>query len=122
MPETPEQFYERTKDALKMPPVGEWETFPFEGDIRPRALRPPADDEKRGEGEGGIECFACSKTEDDLMWHDEQWQLSAIGPTSGSSAPSGQPETSAACTSDAGARAASICTCGSWDDRPGCGS
>jgi hypothetical protein len=25
-----------------MPPVAEWETFPFEGDIRVRPLRPPA--------------------------------------------------------------------------------
>ena len=45
MPETPEEFYARTKDALRMPPVEEWETWPFEGDLRPRALRPPAEDE-----------------------------------------------------------------------------
>jgi hypothetical protein len=25
-----------------MPPVEEWETFPFDGDMRPRALLPPA--------------------------------------------------------------------------------
>jgi len=30
LPETPEEFYTRAKDALRMPPDKEWETFPFE--------------------------------------------------------------------------------------------
>jgi diadenosine tetraphosphate (Ap4A) HIT family hydrolase len=81
VPETPEQFYERTKDALRMPPLDEWETFPFDGATRPRALRPPAEDEKSRWGEGGIDCHACSKPADDLIWEDEHWQLTAIGPT-----------------------------------------
>jgi hypothetical protein len=38
MPETPEQMYQRVAHALRMPPVAEWETFPFEGEMRPRAL------------------------------------------------------------------------------------
>ena len=81
MSETPEQFYERTKDALRMPPVEEWETFPFEGELRPRGLRPPAEDEKSRYGEGGIDCRACGKAADDLLWEDEHWQLTAVGPT-----------------------------------------
>jgi diadenosine tetraphosphate (Ap4A) HIT family hydrolase len=81
MPETPEEFYARTKDALRMPPVEEWETFPFDGEIRPRGLRPPAEDEKSRHGEGGVDCHACSKVADDLIWADEHWQLTAIGPT-----------------------------------------
>ena len=81
MPETPEEFYTRAKDALRMPPVDEWETFPFEGDIRPRALQPPAADEKQRAGEGGVDCHACGKAADDLTWEDEHWQLTALGPT-----------------------------------------
>ena len=81
MPETPEEFYARTKDALQMPPVQEWETWPFEGDLRPRALRPPAEDEKSRHGEGGIDCRACGKSSDDLIWEDEHWQVTALGPT-----------------------------------------
>ena len=81
MPETPEQFYERTKEALRMPPVEEWETFPFAGEIRPRALQPPAADEKSRHGEGGVDCHACGKTADDLVWENERWQLTAVGPT-----------------------------------------
>ena len=38
-----------------MPPVEEWETFPFEGELRPCGLRPPAEDEKSRYGEGGID-------------------------------------------------------------------
>src|ERR1700736_4769481 len=29
MPETPEQLYRRSAQSLRMPPVEEWETFPF---------------------------------------------------------------------------------------------
>src|SRR2546425_568451 len=41
MPETPEQLYARVAGSLRMPPVEEWETFPFDGEMRPRVLRPP---------------------------------------------------------------------------------
>jgi diadenosine tetraphosphate (Ap4A) HIT family hydrolase len=81
VPETPEEFYARAKDALGMPPVEEWETWPFEGELHPRALRPPAAEEKRRHGEGGIDCDACGRATDDLLWEDERWQLIALGPT-----------------------------------------
>ena len=63
-----------------MPPVEEWETFPFEGVIRPRALQPPAEDEKRRHGEGGVDCHACAKTDGRLIWEDEHWQLTRDRP------------------------------------------
>ena len=81
MPETPEEFYARAKEALRMPPVEEWPTWPFEGELRPRGLLPPAADEKRREGAGGVDCRACGRTSDDLIWEDERWQLIALGPT-----------------------------------------
>ncbi|HEY6150079.1 MAG TPA: hypothetical protein VIW19_06135 [Gaiellaceae bacterium] len=81
MPETPEEFYARTKDALRMPPLEEWGTFPFDGALRPRVLQPPAEDEKSRHGEGGVDCFACNKSPDDLIWQDDHWQLTPVGPT-----------------------------------------
>ena len=36
MPETPEELYERVKDSLRMPPVEEWDSFPFDGEMAPR--------------------------------------------------------------------------------------
>ena len=43
VPETPEELHARAAGALRMPPVEEWDTFPFAGDLRPRALLPPAE-------------------------------------------------------------------------------
>ena len=81
MPETPEELYERVKDSLRMPPVEEWDSFPFDGEMAPRALRPPVEREEPRYGEGGVDCHACGKTAEDLIWQDEHWQLTAIGPT-----------------------------------------
>ena len=36
MPETPEELHA----ALRTPPVQEWDTWPFEGEVRPKALDP----------------------------------------------------------------------------------
>ena len=57
MPETPEELFARVqREGLRMPPVEEWETWPFEGEVRPRALQPPVDVEapRVGEGEAAI--------------------------------------------------------------------
>ena len=40
MPETPEEFWERAKGALRTPPVEEWDSWPFDGVITPRILEP----------------------------------------------------------------------------------
>ncbi|MDQ3778861.1 MAG: hypothetical protein M3310_08395 [Actinomycetota bacterium] len=81
MPETPEQVYERAKDALRMPPVEEWETFPFEGDLRPRPLEPPTDVDPARHGEGGVECSRCTASDDQFFWTSDRWRLRALGPT-----------------------------------------
>ena len=39
--ESPEELYERAARALRMPPVAEWDTFPFDGELRVRALDAP---------------------------------------------------------------------------------
>jgi hypothetical protein len=81
VPETPEQLYERVKDALVMPPVQEWETFPFDGELRVRELQPPAAEEEPRRGVGGDGCYHCAKPDDELLWHSEHWKLWALGPT-----------------------------------------
>ncbi len=80
MPETPEQLYERAKDALRMPPVHEWETFPFEGDLRPRPLQPPAVDEIARHGSGGVDCQRCTASDEEFLWTNERWRLHALPP------------------------------------------
>jgi hypothetical protein len=53
MGESAEDLYTRAlaeadlEGRLPMPPVSEWETFPFDGEIRVRPLLPPADEPAR---------------------------------------------------------------------------
>ena len=81
MPETPEELYERVKGSLRMPPVEEWDTFPFDGEMTPRALLPPVEQEKPRQGEGGIDCRRCTASDDEYIWTSERWRLLALGPT-----------------------------------------
>jgi diadenosine tetraphosphate (Ap4A) HIT family hydrolase len=75
MPETPEQLYTRVIADLRMPPVQEWETFPFDGEMHPRVLRPPLEREAPRAGEGGAGCHACAAPDSDYIWTSERWRL-----------------------------------------------
>jgi diadenosine tetraphosphate (Ap4A) HIT family hydrolase len=78
VPETPEQLYERAAHALRMPPVEDWETFPFDGEMRPRALLPPVERERPRYGEAGVDCRRCAATDDEYLWTDERWRLASL--------------------------------------------
>ncbi|HXZ56589.1 MAG TPA: hypothetical protein VEG40_03295 [Gaiellaceae bacterium] len=78
MPETPEELYRRAAGALRMPPVEVWETFPFEGEIRPRPLLPPEAVERPRSGEGGVDCGRCAASDDEFLWTNEHWRLWAF--------------------------------------------
>ena len=75
MPEAPEQLWARAGGALRMPPVDEWDTFPFDGELRPRALAPPVDAEAPRRGEGGVDCERCARSDDGYLWVDDRWRL-----------------------------------------------
>jgi hypothetical protein len=81
VPETPEQFWERTRDALVTPPVADWDSWPFDGEIRPRTLEPPVAEEKPRHGVGGVDCFHCSP--DNIIWEDGHWFLRSFDRPSG---------------------------------------
>jgi diadenosine tetraphosphate (Ap4A) HIT family hydrolase len=66
-----------------MPPVDEWETFPFAGEMQPRALEPPEERERPRHGEGGVECHACAAGDDLYLWTNEHWRLRAFDAPSG---------------------------------------
>jgi diadenosine tetraphosphate (Ap4A) HIT family hydrolase len=82
VPETAEELYARAKDALRMPPVEQWETFPFEGDMRPRPLLPPEQERPRF-GEGGVDCRRCAASDDEFLWTNEHWRLWAFDKPTG---------------------------------------
>jgi len=87
--ESPEELYSRALAAadaegrLAMPPVHEWETFPFEGEIRVRPLVPPAAGERPRHGEGGVACRRCELGDTDAVWSDEHWLLTSLDRPSG---------------------------------------
>lgn len=83
MPETPEAFWERTHAALQMPPVHEWETWPFEGGLTPQPLAPPVGEEPKRRGEGGVDCWRCDKGEDGAIWSNEHWVVTPLSKPSG---------------------------------------
>ena len=66
-----------------MPPVEEWDTFPFDGDLRVRPLQAPVAEEKPRFGVGGVDCVTCGKVDDEFIWTDEYWRLWSYSPPSG---------------------------------------
>jgi diadenosine tetraphosphate (Ap4A) HIT family hydrolase len=66
--------------GLRTPPVEDWDSWPFEGGVRPKALRPPEPEPPR-EGEGGRPCAACTKGDEAYIWTDERWRLHAFPPS-----------------------------------------
>jgi diadenosine tetraphosphate (Ap4A) HIT family hydrolase len=83
VPETPDQLYERARDALSRPPLEEWETFPFEGEMRVRTLLPPVDREPPRVGEDGVDCPRCARPDDAYLWTHEHWRLVSLPKPSG---------------------------------------
>jgi diadenosine tetraphosphate (Ap4A) HIT family hydrolase len=83
MPETPEELWERVHDQLRVPPVEEWETWPFDGTLGVRPLAPPVEREKPRFGEGGVDCRRCAASDDEYLWTNERWRLFALDEPSG---------------------------------------
>ena len=75
MPETPEQLWARTHEALASPPVADWETWPFEGDATPRALLPPTARDTPRHGEDGVDCGSCQAHDGEYLWVKDNWRL-----------------------------------------------
>jgi hypothetical protein len=94
MPETPEDLHARVTAAagddgrLPMPPVHEWDMFPWElvdGELRPKVLPPPYDGpEPARAGAGGVDCHNCQGDGNAVrVWENDRWKLTAPGSPSG---------------------------------------
>ena len=83
MAESAEQLYERASGSLRMPPVEEWMTFPFTGELRVRELMAPITEEPARSGEDGMACWRCETGQADAIWSDERWVLSPLQEPSG---------------------------------------
>jgi hypothetical protein len=85
--ETTKDLFARAEAAagegrLPVPPVTDWDTFPFEGDLRVRALQPPGEEPARN-GEDAADCWACTTADDAFLWTDERWRLGSLPRPSG---------------------------------------
>jgi len=83
MSETPEQFYRRVSGSIRRPALEEWDTFPFEGDIRPRTLEQPSPEDVSRAGQGGIECDGCATPDEKFLWTDANWRVRPTAEPSG---------------------------------------
>ncbi len=84
MPETPEELYQRIeRQGLRRPPVEEWETFPFAGEITVRELGPPVEREKPRIGEAPYDCWRCQEGEANAIWSNERWIVTPFPEPSG---------------------------------------
>jgi diadenosine tetraphosphate (Ap4A) HIT family hydrolase len=89
MAESADEIFRRAQQAagedgrLAMPPVQDWETIPFEGELRVRPLQPPVAQEKPRWGEGGVDCFRCERGDESAIWRDERWRLVPLERPSG---------------------------------------
>lgn len=65
-------------------PYADWPIFPFEGDIRVKAVAPPLDADVPRSGEpGGQPCGTCTSSDDEYLWVDEHWRVRASNEPSG---------------------------------------
>lgn len=85
MPESPEEIHARVVAAvgedgrLPMPPVGEWDMFPWEvvdGELQPKVLRAPLDAEPPRAGTNGEDCQLCLGSSDGVrVWENRHFHV-----------------------------------------------
>ncbi|MFJ9150574.1 hypothetical protein ACIRP7_21410 [Streptomyces sp. NPDC102270] len=83
-PQDPSAFVRRLPAGERLPlpadSVADWETFPFEGDLRVKPLHPPVLPEPaRQGGSRPDECRTCLKPVTQSLWADDHWRLDAVG-------------------------------------------
>ena len=83
MAESAEELFARVaalvgeQGHLPMPPIAEWDTFPFEGDIRVRPLLAPTPEPDR-DGEGDRPCRHCEEPDRGVIWRNDRWLVSTF--------------------------------------------
>jgi hypothetical protein len=65
-------------EDLPLPDFVHWSIFPFVGEFRVRPIEPPREADAPRDGEpGGAPCRACAAPDDDYIWVDDHWRVSA---------------------------------------------
>jgi hypothetical protein len=66
------------ENTAPLPDFTRWPSFPFEGDMRVKALTPPVDVEPPRSGEDPTNCIACNTPDDAYIWVSERWRVRAM--------------------------------------------
>lgn len=93
MPESAEEIYARVvamvgeQGRLPLPPVGEWDAFPWEvvdGALAPKVLQPPLTAEPPRLGEADRPCPSCtSSARLSVIWENERWRVARFAEPGG---------------------------------------
>jgi hypothetical protein len=94
MPESAEEIYARVVEQvgaggrLPMPPVGEWDIFPWElvdGALQPKVIQSPLDAEESRRGVDAADCWCKdgSRPPDNVIWQNERWYVSSFAEPTG---------------------------------------
>ena len=59
-------------------PYATWDTFPFEGELRPKSLDAPIALEPPRHGENPVDCLACTAPDDAYIWVSERWRVRSL--------------------------------------------
>jgi len=91
MAESAEQVHARVMAAadedgrVPLPSVAAWDVFPWEvvdGRLAAKPLAAPAPEEAR-QGQGGVDCAACTDRPHGLIWANDRWRLRHLSERSG---------------------------------------
>jgi len=63
---------------LPLPAFTTWDTFPFEGDLKVKALEAPVGVEPSRKGEEIADCKACQSGDDSYIWVNERWRVRSM--------------------------------------------
>lgn len=66
-----------------LPSFTSWPTWPFEGEIVPRAFTDAVLPEVPRKGENGADCRACRTPDEEYLWTDALWRVRSTGEPTG---------------------------------------
>jgi len=64
--------------SASLPDFTRWPSFPFEGDLRVKALDDPVDVEPPRKGEDPADCTACNAPDEAYIWVSDRWRVRAM--------------------------------------------
>jgi diadenosine tetraphosphate (Ap4A) HIT family hydrolase len=66
------------ENSTPLPDFTRWPSFPFEGNMRVKALADPVEVEPPRSGEDASDCVACNTPDDAYIWVSERWRVRAM--------------------------------------------